>query len=124
MPVRRVRVFKDAMTTNMFNDATMENIRSIWRRTCVIVVTQTMLPLLREAPAARIVNMGRGSLTWNSPRYAPRVYELFGFEIGGTCRVACFCIRPQRAKDQGQQPLARHTATALNNSGQELKMAR
>ena len=61
---------KDAMTTNMLTDAPMENIRSIWETNVfgVIAVTQAMLPLLRAAPAARIVNMGStgGSLTWNA----------------------------------------------------------
>ncbi|WP_312857350.1 SDR family NAD(P)-dependent oxidoreductase [Neobacillus endophyticus] len=45
----------------------------------VIAVTQAMLPLLRKAPAARIVNVssGSGSLTLNAdPNYSHR--EMFG----------------------------------------------
>jgi NAD(P)-dependent dehydrogenase (short-subunit alcohol dehydrogenase family) len=45
----------------------------------VVAVTQAMLPLLREAPAARIVNVssGAGSLTRNSdPAFASR--SIFG----------------------------------------------
>ncbi|XXZ31742.1 SDR family NAD(P)-dependent oxidoreductase [Sorangium sp. So ce321] len=39
----------------------------------VVAVNQAMLPLLREAPAARIVNVssGAGSLTMNSDRTFP-----------------------------------------------------
>jgi NAD(P)-dependent dehydrogenase (short-subunit alcohol dehydrogenase family) len=64
----------DAMTTNMLTDAPMDSIRSIWETNVfgVIAVTQAMLPLLRDAPAARIVNMGStgGSLAWNSTAYS------------------------------------------------------
>ena len=45
----------------------------------VIAVTQAMLPLLREAPAARIVNVSStsGSLTWNSDPANPH-RQMFG----------------------------------------------
>jgi NAD(P)-dependent dehydrogenase (short-subunit alcohol dehydrogenase family) len=55
--------------------------RTVWETNVfgVLAVTQAMLPLLREAPAARIVNVssGVGSLTRNSDRaYAYR--SIFG----------------------------------------------
>ena len=60
----------DAMATNLLTDAPMESIRHVWEVNVfgVIAVTQAMLPLLRNALAARIVNMGStgGSLGWNS----------------------------------------------------------
>jgi hypothetical protein len=48
----------------------LEEVRAVWETNVfgVLAVTQAMLPLLREAPAARIVNVssGVGSLTRNS----------------------------------------------------------
>ncbi len=48
----------------------LDEVRTVWETNVfgVIAVTQAMLPLLREAPAARIVNVssGVGSLTLNS----------------------------------------------------------
>jgi NAD(P)-dependent dehydrogenase (short-subunit alcohol dehydrogenase family) len=50
--------------------AALDEVRAIFDTNLfgVIAVTQAMLPLLREAPAARIVNVSSstGSLTWNS----------------------------------------------------------
>jgi NAD(P)-dependent dehydrogenase (short-subunit alcohol dehydrogenase family) len=45
----------------------LDEVRAVWETNVfgVLAVTQAMLPLLREAPAARIVNVssGAGSLT-------------------------------------------------------------
>jgi NAD(P)-dependent dehydrogenase (short-subunit alcohol dehydrogenase family) len=54
-------------------------VRAVWETNVfgVLAVTQAMLPLLREAPAARIVNVssGVGSLTANSdPAYPWRSF--------------------------------------------------
>src|ERR1700758_5665945 len=59
----------------------LDEVRAVWETNVfgVLAVTQAMLPLLREAPAARIVNVssGVGSLTRNSdPAYAYR--SIFG----------------------------------------------
>ena len=103
---------KDAMATNMLTDAPMENIRGIWDTNVfgVIAVTQAMLPLLRAAPAARIVNMGGAGgiagVELHARQRAPRdVWQLFGFEIGRSCRVARLCLRAGRRRDQGQHCL-------------------
>jgi NAD(P)-dependent dehydrogenase (short-subunit alcohol dehydrogenase family) len=63
------------------SNASLDEVRAIWDTNVfgVLAVTQAMLPLLREAPAARIVNVssGVGSLTRNSdPAYAYR--SIFG----------------------------------------------
>jgi NAD(P)-dependent dehydrogenase (short-subunit alcohol dehydrogenase family) len=55
----------------------LDEVRAVWETNVfgVLAVTQAMLPLLREAPAARIVNVssGVGSLTRNSdPAYSYR----------------------------------------------------
>ncbi len=50
--------------------ASLDDVRAVFETNVfgVIAVTQAMLPLLREAPAGRIVNIGStgASLTWNS----------------------------------------------------------
>ena len=63
------------------SNVSLAEVRAIWDTNVfgVLAVTQAMLPLLREAPAARIVNVssGVGSLTRNSdPAYAYR--SIFG----------------------------------------------
>ncbi len=61
--------------------ASLDEVRAVFETNVfgVIAVTQAMLPLLREAPAARIVNVssGSGSLTLNSDPNDPR-RALFG----------------------------------------------
>src|SRR5580658_1818325 len=63
------------------SNVSLSEVRAIWDTNVfgVLAVTQALLPLLREAPAARIVNVssGVGSLTRNSdPTYAYR--SIFG----------------------------------------------
>jgi NAD(P)-dependent dehydrogenase (short-subunit alcohol dehydrogenase family) len=63
------------------SNVSLDEVRAVWETNVfgVLAVTQAMLPLLREAPAARIVNVssGVGSLTRNSdPAYAHR--SIFG----------------------------------------------
>ncbi len=52
------------------SNVSLDEVRAVWETNVfgVLAVTQAMLPLLREAPAARIVNVssGVGSLTVNS----------------------------------------------------------
>lgn len=61
--------------------ATLDEVRAVFETNVfgVIAVTQAMLPLLREAPAARIVNIssGGGSLTRNSDPTNPH-RSMFG----------------------------------------------
>jgi NAD(P)-dependent dehydrogenase (short-subunit alcohol dehydrogenase family) len=59
------------------SNASLDEVRAVWETNVfgVLAVTQAMLPLLREAPAARIVNVssGVGSLTRNAdPAYPYR----------------------------------------------------
>jgi NAD(P)-dependent dehydrogenase (short-subunit alcohol dehydrogenase family) len=66
--------FEERMKTNIPSTSPLDNIRGVFETNVfgVIAVTQAMLPLLREAPAGRIVNIGSssGSLTLNSnPNY-------------------------------------------------------
>jgi NAD(P)-dependent dehydrogenase (short-subunit alcohol dehydrogenase family) len=66
--------FEERMKTNIPSTSPLDNIRGVFETNVfgVIAVTQALLPLLREAPAGRIVNIGSssGSLTLNSnPNY-------------------------------------------------------
>lgn len=62
--------FEEIIKSNSLATAPLEDVRKVWETNVfgVIAVTQAMLPLLREAPAARIVNIGSdgGSLTLNA----------------------------------------------------------
>ena len=61
--------------------ASLDEVRAVFETNVfgVIAVTQAMLPLLREAPAGRIVNVSStsGSLTWNSDPTNPH-RSMFG----------------------------------------------
>ncbi|MBB4637634.1 SDR family NAD(P)-dependent oxidoreductase [Longimicrobium terrae] len=62
--------FDVAIRTNLLTDAPIEDVRTVFETNVigVVAVTQAMLPLLREAPAGRIVITATsgGSLTLNS----------------------------------------------------------
>jgi NAD(P)-dependent dehydrogenase (short-subunit alcohol dehydrogenase family) len=73
--------FAEAVKTNLLIDASLDDVRTLFETNVfgVIAVTQAMLPLLREAPAGRIVITGSSgaSLTLNSdPSNAHR--RMFG----------------------------------------------
>src|SRR6202035_1563986 len=57
------------------SNVSLDEVRAVWETNVfgVLAVTQAMLPLLREAPAGRIVNVssGVGSLTRNSDPASP-----------------------------------------------------
>lgn len=101
----------------------MDEIRAIWETNVfgVIEVTQAMLPLLREAPAARIVNVssGVGSLTQNSnPTYPNRSIFGLGYSASKTALNAvtlAFAIElePEGIKVNAVSP--GFTKTNLNN---------
>lgn len=62
--------FPESVQSGLLTVAPMEYIRAVFETNVfgVIALTQSMLPLLHQAPAGRIVNIGSsgGSLTWNS----------------------------------------------------------
>jgi NAD(P)-dependent dehydrogenase (short-subunit alcohol dehydrogenase family) len=64
------RSFEEMVSSGRASVASLNEVRAVFETNVfgVIAVTQAMLPLLREAPAARIVNVssGAGSLTRNS----------------------------------------------------------
>jgi NAD(P)-dependent dehydrogenase (short-subunit alcohol dehydrogenase family) len=91
-----------------------------------LAVTQAMLPLLREAPAARIVNLssGLGSLTWNGdPTWDFAAVKLLGYNASKaavnmlTVQLA-YELRNTAIKVNAANP--GYTATDMNgNSGNQ-----
>lgn len=103
--------------------ASLDEVRAVFETNVfgVIAVTQAMLPLLREAPAARIVNVssGSGSLTRNADPTNPR-RGMFG-AVYGPSKTALNAItlafavelEPTGIKVNAAAP--GFTATDLNN---------
>lgn len=88
----------------------------------VIAVTQAMLSLLREAPAARIVNMGStgASLAWNSNPNNPHRAMFGNYSTSKSAAHAislafAFALEGEGIKVNTACP--GHTVTALNNFG-------
>ncbi|MEP7097782.1 MAG: SDR family NAD(P)-dependent oxidoreductase [Dokdonella sp.] len=101
--------------------APLEDVRKLWETNVfgVIAVTQAMLPLLREAPAARIVNLGStgGSLAWNSePGNSHRAmfgnYSASKSAAHAVTLAFAFALESTNIKVNIACP--GHTATALN----------
>lgn len=103
--------------------ASLDEVRAIFETNVfgVVAVTQAMLPLLREAPAARIVNVssGVGSLTLNADPSNPyRDAFSVGYGASKTALNAvtlAFAIELEPAGIRVVATSPGFTATALNN---------
>jgi NAD(P)-dependent dehydrogenase (short-subunit alcohol dehydrogenase family) len=75
------RSLQEVAKSGLLTVVSLDEVRAVFETNVfgVIAVTQAMLPLLREAPAARIVNVSStsGSLTWNSDPANPH-RQMFG----------------------------------------------
>ncbi len=101
----------------------LDEVRSVWETNVfgVLAVTQAMLPLLREAPAARIVNVssGVGSLTRNSdPAFPYRsifgpVYPASKTALNAITVALAIELEPEGIKVNAVSP--GYTKTNLNN---------
>lgn len=85
----------------------------------VIAVTQAMLPLLHEAPAARIVNIGSagGSLAWNSEPENPHRAMFGNYSASKSAAHAlslAFAFALESTDIKVNIACPRHTATALD----------
>ncbi|WP_437494188.1 SDR family NAD(P)-dependent oxidoreductase [Sorangium sp. So ce1014] len=103
--------------------ASLDEVRTVFETNVfgVLAVTQAMLPLLREAPAARIVNVssGAGSLTSNANPANP-IREMFGvvYTASKTALNAItlsFAIELEKTNIKVNAACPGFTATALNN---------
>ncbi len=114
--------FPSNFDVNNLTKAAMEDIRAVWETNVfgLIAVTQAMLPLLRQAPAGRIVNIGStgGSLAWiSAPGNAHRaMYGTYSTSKSAAHAVSlsfAFALEGTNIKVNTACP--GHTATALNN---------
>src|SRR6202041_1240437 len=105
------------------SNVSLEEVRAVWETNVfgVLAVTQAMLPLLREAPAARIVNVssGVGSLTRNSDPAYPYP-SVFGpvYPASKTALNAitvAMAIELEPAGIKGNAACPGYTKTNLNN---------
>ena len=114
--------FEEVIRSNRLTDASLDDVRTVWNTNVfgVIAVTQAMLPLLRQAPAARIVNIGSGagSLTANSdPAYPYRNiagnYTASKTAVHGVSLAFALALEPEGIKVNIADP--GYTATGLND---------
>jgi NAD(P)-dependent dehydrogenase (short-subunit alcohol dehydrogenase family) len=117
------RTLAEMMETSRASVASLDEVRAVYETNVfgVIAVTQAMIPLLKEATAARIVNVGSGvgSLTLNSdPNFPYR--SAFGI-IYGASKTAlnavtlAFAIELESSNIKVNVVSPGFTATALNN---------
>ena len=105
------------------SNVSLNEVRAIWETNVfgVLAVTQAMLPLLREAPAARIVNVssGVGSLTRNAdPAYPYRAIFGPGYAASKTALNAMTLAMALELESTGIKVNAAcpgYTKTNLNN---------
>lgn len=114
--------FEAAIKTNLLTDAPIEDVRAVFDTNVfgVIAVTQAMLPLLREAPAGRIVMVGSSgaSLALNSDPGNPHRRMFGNYSVSKAASHAvmlafALALEGTNIKVNGACP--GFTATALNN---------
>ncbi len=101
----------------------LDELRTVWETNVfgVIAVTQAMLPLLREAPAGRVVNIssGGGSLAWNVDPTNPHrtmfgTYSASKTALNAITLAFAFDLESTGIKVNAADP--GFTATDLNNN--------
>jgi NAD(P)-dependent dehydrogenase (short-subunit alcohol dehydrogenase family) len=116
------RTFEEVVAAGRLSVASLDEIRTVWETNVfgVIAVTQAMLPLLREAPAARIVNVASsgGSLTLNSDPANPH-RSMFGTysssKAAANAVTVAFAADLEAAGIKVNAACPGFTATDLNN---------
>ncbi|WP_294173996.1 SDR family NAD(P)-dependent oxidoreductase [uncultured Sphingomonas sp.] len=113
--------FDEVIQSNLLTAAPLDDIRTVWETNVfgVIAVTQAMLPLLRQEPAARIVivGSGAGSLSANSdPAYPYRAiagnYTASKTAVHGVGLAFALALEAEGIKVNIADP--GYTATSLN----------
>jgi NAD(P)-dependent dehydrogenase (short-subunit alcohol dehydrogenase family) len=116
------RSFEEIVASGHLSVASLNEVRAVFETNVfgVIAVTQAMLPLLREAPAARIVNVASsgGSLTLNSDPANPH-RAMFGTysasKAAGNAVTVAFAADLESAGIKVNAACPGFTATDLNN---------
>jgi NAD(P)-dependent dehydrogenase (short-subunit alcohol dehydrogenase family) len=114
---------QDYAKLNRASNVSLDEVRTIWETNVfgVLAVTQALLPLLREAPAARIVNVSStvGSLTRNSdPANAYRAIFGPGYSASKTALNAmtvAMAIELESTPIKVNAACPGYTKTNLNN---------
>lgn len=117
------RTLEEVVEGNLASKASLDEVRTVWETNVfgTIAVTQTMLPLLRKASAARIVNVssGLGSLSWIAD---PATWARKHFDIVyGASKTAmnaitmAFALELEKENIKVNAVSPGFTATALNN---------
>jgi NAD(P)-dependent dehydrogenase (short-subunit alcohol dehydrogenase family) len=121
-PQRIGNGFPGNMDSNNLTSAPMEDIRAVWETNVfgLIAVSQAMMPLLKAAPAGRIVNLGStgGSLAWNSTPDNPHAamfgtYSTSNAAVHAVTLAFALALRDTAIKVNAACP--GFTKTALNN---------
>jgi NAD(P)-dependent dehydrogenase (short-subunit alcohol dehydrogenase family) len=116
------RSFEEIVASGHLSVASLNEVRAVFETNVfgVIAVTRAMLPLLREAPAARIVNVASsgGSLTLNSDPANPH-RAMFGTysasKAAGNAVTVAFAADLESAGIKVNAACPGFTATDLNN---------
>lgn len=119
---QRGRSLKEIAQSGRLSVALLDEVRAVWETNVfgVIAVTQAMLPLLREAPAGRIVNTASsgGSLTLNSDPTNPH-RSMFGTYSSSKAALnaitVAFAADLESAGIKVNSACPGFTATDLNN---------
>ena len=114
--------FGEAVKTNLLTDAPLDAVRTVFETNVfgVIAVTQAMLPLLREAPAGRIVITGSSgaSLALNLDSANPHRTMFGNYSVSKTAAHAvmlAFALALKDTKIKVNAACPGFTKTALNN---------
>ena len=114
--------FEEAVKSNRLSVASLDEVRAVFETNVfgVIAVTQAMLPLLREAPAGRIVNVSSssGSLTMNSDPTNPHRAMFGTYSSSKTALNAitlAFALELESTRIKVNAACPGFTATDLNN---------
>ncbi|MGH7103574.1 MAG: SDR family oxidoreductase [Acetobacteraceae bacterium] len=116
------RSLEELVKSGYLSVVSLDEVRAVFETNVigVIAVTQAMLPLLREAPAGRIVNVssGVGSLARNADPNNPRrgafgAYSLSKTTLNAITLAFSIELESMRVKVNAASP--GFTATALNN---------
>ena len=114
--------FGEAVKTNLLTDAPLDAVRTVFETNVfgVIAVTQAMLPLLREAPAGRIVITASsgGSLALNSDSANPHRRMFGNYSVAKAASHAvmlAFALALEGTNIKVNAACPGFTKTALNN---------
>ena len=114
--------FPESAKSGLLTVASLDDVRTVFETNVfgVIAVTQAMLPLLREAPAGRIVNTGSsaGSLTLNSDPANPHRAMFGNYSVSKSAAHAvtlAFAIALESTGIKVNAVCPGFTSTALND---------